>query len=546
MQLTHYGRGGPCRPTVRRGERGVVLVLAALAMVTMLVIAALVVDIGGLYAARRQDQNSADAAALAAVQDISDRTSARKSAIDYAEDDLGVDLSDSAWNSCTTDAGALAVRAPGFNCVSFNSSNSRIRVRIPTQNYQAAFAGIIGKQQLPHNAFAVAGIFQRGFGGVLPFGMPSGAGAGDGYACIKSNSGGQSEAPCDGPDSGNFGTVDLGQFGNEDLGTGLDCGSGGSRTARIPNNIAVGSDHMLGMWSPGGSELIDAPDACTAQASSPNAAMTETGNLSGPVEDGFIGGGPGSFSDRGPARLRRLDPKLFNGASQTRTVRGYPGIDNNGLWSFIPADLSGDVPDSCHRDQFVDSAGNPTTANLPARVRVHVQAMSLQDRMLSLLRRCFAHYGGSSWTGNGVAGAPAISPPESRTGCTEPAGSPCTGPVFSMDSTPAENPNLYDIQYTPRFAYVPEMAEAKFPNGSSQPVHFKRFRAVFIQRLVLGTGNNATAFDPGISNAPLSVSGNGIREVTLFVFPSSMLPNGLGTSNAPNEFGKNRFGGLVR
>lgn len=34
--------------------------------------------------------------------------------------------------------------------------------------------------------------------------------------------------------------------------------------------------------------------------------------------------------------------------------------------------------------------------------------------------------------------------------------------------------------------------------------------------------------------------------MTLFVFPPSMLPNGLGQSGAYNAIGKNRFPGLVR
>ncbi len=84
-------------------------------MVSMLVIAALVVDMGGVYSARRRDQNSADAASLAGAQQMSTRSAAAATAMAYAEDDLGTDLSDAAWNSCATDAGALAVRATGRN-----------------------------------------------------------------------------------------------------------------------------------------------------------------------------------------------------------------------------------------------------------------------------------------------------------------------------------------------------------------------------------------------------------------------------------------------
>lgn len=556
MTMSHQRSNGARRcdgpPSGRAGERGVVLVVGALMMVGLLVISGLVVDMGGVYSARRRDQASADAGALAAAQNLSSRSAAAASAIEYAEEDLGVDLPDAAWNSCSIDAGALPVRATGRNCISFSSANSRIRVRIPDQYHETAFGGVIGKGKVRHSAFAIAGVAQRGFGGVLPFGMPAGASGGDGYACVKSNSGGQSEAPCNGPDSGNFGTIDIGLYGNEDLGTKLSCGSGEARTLRIPNNIAVGSDHQLGTYT-GSNQVIDAPDGCNAQTPVPNSANTETGNLSDAVEFGFIRGGAGDFSDPGPARLRRTDDGLFDGLvdgqGRQRKVRGNL-VDDNGLWTFIPPDLTGDVPASCLRNQFVDGNSNPfvdgdPNPNLPEQVRIHVSRMSLQDRMLALLTRCMTHYSGEAWGGGGEAGLPAMKPVEQRTGCVEAPGVACTGAVFSLNTTTADSPDLYDIQYTPRFAYVPELTTREFPSGNGT-IHFNGFRAVYIQRLVLGTGTDAQRFDPGISFTELNPSGNGIREVTLWAFTPSMLPNGLGDSQAAYEIGKNRFVTLVR
>ena len=52
----------------RNGERGVTIVLVALAMVTILAMAALSIDVVTLYVARSEAQRAADAAALAAAK----------------------------------------------------------------------------------------------------------------------------------------------------------------------------------------------------------------------------------------------------------------------------------------------------------------------------------------------------------------------------------------------------------------------------------------------------------------------------------------------
>ncbi len=515
------------------------LALGAIVMTSLMVLAALVVDVGVVYAERRRDQAAADAGALAAAQEALDPTAAATKAIEYAEKTLGVDLPDTTWNSCASDPGRMARPVTGFNCISFNNARNRIRVRIPDRYYETSFARVIGVKKMRHSAYAIAGLAQGGFGGVLPFGMPAGAGSGDGYACIKSNSGGQSDAPCNGPDSGNFGTIDITFFGSESHGTSQSCGSGDARTLRIPNNIAVGSDHQLGTYV--SSELVDST-ACATTTPSPNAAKTETGNLSNAVESGMLAGSV--FSDGGPARLQRTDENLFGGNGRMRSVRGNL-VDDNGLWSFISPALAsgggpgGNVPRSCQRDQFVDASGNPTMANLPANIRTHVEDLALSERMLALMTRCFAHYNGNAWGGGASAGLPALVPPEPRTGCGA-MPQPCTDPVFAYNTTTGDSPNLFDIQYTPRFAYVPEII-GTFPNGSSQPVRFKAFRPVFIQRLTLGSGGNARTFDPGISSDALNVSGNGVREVTLWVFPQGMLPSILDQSGAAYAIGVNRF-----
>jgi Flp pilus assembly protein TadG len=56
--------------TDRRSERGVVMVLVALALTTLLLFTALALDVGAVWASRTQSQNADDAAALAAASSV--------------------------------------------------------------------------------------------------------------------------------------------------------------------------------------------------------------------------------------------------------------------------------------------------------------------------------------------------------------------------------------------------------------------------------------------------------------------------------------------
>jgi hypothetical protein len=179
----------------------------------------------------------------------------------------------------------------------------------------------------------------------------------------------------------------------------------------------------------------------------------------------------------------------------------------------------------------------PSQSNLPASVVNHLKSLPSQDQAVKLLQRCFSHYLGKPWTDGG-----SFVPGETRTGCgVLPA--PCTGAVFSLNSSTTESPDLWDIQYTPRFAYVPELA-GSFPSGSSQAVSFARFRATFVQRLTIQNLASPGYFDPGF--APPSGGKLAVNEATVFVFPQAMLPNGLSEDGAPFAVGKNRFVQLVR
>lgn len=82
--------GAATSPLPLEGERGAVLVFAAIAMVGMLGFSAIVVDYGMLWTARRQAQNAADAGAMAAAvsmayQDMGNQTLARSAALSAAK-----------------------------------------------------------------------------------------------------------------------------------------------------------------------------------------------------------------------------------------------------------------------------------------------------------------------------------------------------------------------------------------------------------------------------------------------------------------------------
>ncbi len=126
---------------------------------------------------------------------------------------------------------------------------------------------------------------------------------------------------------------------------------------------------------------------------------------------------------------------------------------------------------------------------------------------------------GQSWNGFPVG---SLTVPEAPTGCG--TGNVCSDPVFALNSSIDDEPDLFDIQYTPRFAYVPQIAD--FPTGTGDRA-FIRFRPIFIQRLLIETSASGTGviFDPGVTPAP-STTGTFARvgETSSFVFPETHAP----------------------
>jgi hypothetical protein len=523
-----------------RDERGLALIFVSLLMIVMLLFAAFAIDFGALYNHRRLDQNAADSAALAAAQDLGGPVSQMvATAKDYAEETLGESFTAAEWNSCGADGGSLPNLAPGSNCISY--SGDRVRVRIPDQQYDTFFAGVAGVDNMRHSAFAVAGLQLEGLGGVLPFGVATPAP--NGYGCLQSASGGHASSTCSGPTAGNFRFLDFSVY-NADPPS---CADPGQQDDRLRQNMAMGIDHTVSRYGTTYTVEVLDHEACAAspQIQAPNTVQTRTGNQSNDATVGLFSGTSADFPDGRPARLARHDDDLFGGnAPSPIDVLGVQDLDNVPLWDFIPAGYGpgqptpADIPHSCVRSQFVDTNGNFSIANTPDAVRAYLAGRSQGDQSIALLQRCIDHWRGQNWTGAPVG---TISIPEPSTGC---AGT-CDDPVFARN-TVDDDPEVYDIQYTSRFGYVPELNS--FGSGVSSPARMLRFRAVYIQRLFFTRPGSDVNWDPGVSPAPPTTSGGNVTlaETTMWVMPNGILPNGLADENAPFEPGANRFVRLLR
>ncbi|MGH9084603.1 MAG: pilus assembly protein TadG-related protein [Acidimicrobiales bacterium] len=520
----------------QRSDKGVTVIFVALLLLVFMGFAAFAVDFGTVYSARRLDQNAADAAALAGAQELINGEAAIAAAvIAYAEEDLGATGLD--WNSCDDDDEALDDIVNGNNCIT--RDETLLRVKTPPRAVGAIFGRALGEDNYEHSAFAIAGLTPEGFGSVLPFGLFT---SNNGHLCLRTDNPSTPVSPCAGSETGDSGALNLGFYGSLILGTPEegDCNpaNGGGTNGRLKNNIASGADHIVARRLNLGQGVLRDTDDCPDKSDPrPNAADTITGAgaMQG-LEIGLFSGGSDQFYDNQPARLRREAQVPY--ADQI-LVEGIEA-DNTPLWEFIGAGTQAptNVPDSCQRSVFTGALADVNT--LPPALAAHLasSSVSVEVRMEKLLERCFAHYDvGGTWTDGGAF------PAETRTGCSEPLAQACSGILFTRDSVDQE-PQIYDIQLTPRFGYVPLVWELLGANT----VSYKLFRPVFIQRLCIGNqACNQGTFSPGVgwTDNHGSTSTN-VHAVSAFAFHPSMLPNNLGSEDAPFDINVNLFLRLVR
>jgi len=133
-----------------RGQRGQIIIVAAILLPILLAMAGLAVDVGSYAAERRNLQNAADAIALAAARDLPDQTAAQASAQTYAAKN-GIAPSN------------MTVTVTG------GSTTPTVRVVI-NKSHSFAFMAIVGIGSRAVGGIASAGKFSLGGGsGVVPW-----------------------------------------------------------------------------------------------------------------------------------------------------------------------------------------------------------------------------------------------------------------------------------------------------------------------------------------------------------------------------------------
>jgi len=529
--------------TRARDESGVTLILMALLLVILMIFAAFAVDVSGVYTARRGDQNAADAAALGGLQTLlapgSTEADVSEKVIELAAASIGSQVTGYDWNSCTTDDDdSIDTPVDGKNCITSTAAKDVLQVRIPVQIYDAGFARVAGAT-LKHSAFAIAGIESVGLGGVLPLPLAPGAGGGDGYVCVRTGPGGSLDAipPCDKQVTGGFGNVDF-EFWQ------AGCKNGEPKD-RWATNVARGVDHVLSLYGAskkpwGINEKTDQALCPGTLEQRPNAAETPATNgvTTQIVADALFNGLSGGAI---PGRLALTSGTEL--ADNDRTTIGSVSVDNNGLWEFITPGLDSsvsDVPESCEEHNFV-----PGDTELPPDLQAYFSSggVTAVDRLRILLQRCISHYNAAS---GGVFTVPGIVGYAEAGACGPAKNQQCTGVVFGRDSDPTEAG--FDIQFTPRFAYVPEL-------HSTTPLtekifRFASFRPVYLQRLFGGqcTANCSWTFepDPMSSPTPTYFAEDKAAGMTVFVLPGTSLPGELGKEDAPFDVGVNLTPRLLR
>jgi Flp pilus assembly protein TadG len=162
-----------------RDETGAVAIITAICAVMLLVMAALVVDLGLARDTRRQSQNAADASSLAAANVLYPTTGqcaapvgasppcfadAVNVATQFADNNLGV--APTAWTTCS-DPDHFYVPVGESECISFTDDSlsvakpalpTKVRVRIPIREVKTGFGTLAGVSTVPVSSVARASL----------------------------------------------------------------------------------------------------------------------------------------------------------------------------------------------------------------------------------------------------------------------------------------------------------------------------------------------------------------------------------------------------
>lgn len=519
-------------------ERGATLAITAVLMAALMLFSAVVIDVGQVMMHRRQDQSAADVAVIAAVWDRHNEAAMRATVVDMlnANLDSGPPFTEAELDTCAPEPMPAGwSRYPNTNCIAHDATYTELRLRLPTRTMQTSFAKLGGIDTLSHTAFAQV---RFGFSSdVLPYALPADAGP---HQCLKAGTSSLPDSLCDDNTQGNFGDVIFYTWGRN--GTTKDCTGS---TSQYPINLAQGLDHELSVYTAGAALSsydnggVEEPDVCGNFAARPNAAEPASGNQPQLTGDGLLY--DTGFPDGGPARLQRLSDIGWFQTIQLNN--GSITVDHTPLWEFIDPTLnwSDDVPRSCWKRMFVGDAGglNPDNdmymTNLPKDVADYLLTFNTGDRMIKLFQRCFEHYENREWDDFGRFSGNDTHWPTICTGV-------CTDALFTRNTDRTESPDIYDIQASPRFAYVPMLYD--WSSMSDKIIAFQRFKAVYLHRYY----TDSMVVDAGVGTSADYTAKNQkkVEALTAFVIPDSALPDGLGDPDAAVGSGKNAYAELTR
>ena len=508
--------------SVMRDERGAAALLTAAGMVLFLGMAAMTIDLGLAFNERRQDQSAVDASVMAGALEAVNGTDAMiiqaiDYNIDYARRNLDTPFTSAewqaAWEGCVDPAADR--NAGGYNfvpltppaswgwtltdpsnwCISIDASEFLFRVRLPQQIVETTFGKVLGVDQLETGAFAVARLTTGG-GGVLPFGIPAGAGNG-GLTCLSGAPGGLASDPCDGPTSGDFGTVELLKFGNSTIPTNQNC-NGSNPGNLLAQNIAHGADHIV-YRDLDGLDSNAVVDTCFLPTV--DTLRTDPGFPNNGLEEGLVGPDPFDAPYSYTPRLQHSGPLV--------TKFGFE-INNEPLWSFLdpatdygPDPSNDEAPLDCDPASF-DNLTNRDWDILP-------DGIDDPNKSWQHMNYCIFHYLAGGYDG-----------------------------VMFLESIETN---------TARFVYVPEFWDALGPGSAEE--HIKYFRATYLQGLMWQRGNTFILSNPGeqcfdadtgLPEPDCNPSGNwAMKQMTAFVILDTALPEALRGSSIAGSEGVNPF-----
>lgn len=470
-----------CSTPRSRDERGVTIVLFALTLVVVLIFVAFAIDSGRVFNERRQDQSAADAAALAAAQTLAttgSRDQAASEAIRISWEDTkktnNMTLAQwtSAWSSCSDPERDASV----YTVVSSASpcisfKPDNTRVRV---NIPPILVEATFGRVAGVNSFQTRAAAEAELSAKVSGDiLPFG---------LPGAAAGHSEVCIKSTANGHDGTLpcsgsDSGNFGSLDSPL---FGNAAMSTTRqcdggtqnvLEQNIAAGIDHALDEFREAG-DPSEAVRLDQCGVENPNHVTGQTG-IGSALDPGMVSG---STYSNGPARLKR-------GSNAKRSVSGNL-IDDRPLWEYmrnitVGSDKSTQVPAECAKSSITSK---------------------------TLMKACLDEYKRQGYTTD----------------------------LFDLDSV---NPGdgTYDIQSSPRFAFVPELDQNTWGEGKKN-YGIRAFRAVYIQTTYHKCNGNGCdiIFNPGEPCATCAQTKKDLDAVTALLIPDEALPQAI-IDNAPGS-----------